>query len=887
MMKKTLLSLLLVIVMIFALSSCTQLEELLPYIEEIIGGFTGTEHSKTYVDFTPYEKELIKEQVGCDIPFLPNDEYFVDPYSYDGETGVNFYTFGNTYEEFFDYRSILAEYSYVGSHKDSYGCTWYSYENDDVFYDIAYYLTEDGEYCVDLYVYVLASNGNEGGNNNGGNNGDNNGNQGGDNEDNNGGSNNGGQTESHTYTGFTSSEKELFNEFCGFVVPFIANDEYYVEAYTYEDEVGINFYAIGNTAAEFSAYKSNFSIYAFVESFTDSYGDVWYTYEHNGFYIDISYYYYDGYGYLVDVYVYTTDDNQGGGSDNNGGNTDPSCLYTSFTSSEKSLFNQYFGEVIPFLPNNEYYVEEYTFEDEVGINFYTFGNTSDDFNAYRNQFSGYTLVDTYYDDYGDAWYTYYNGSFYVDMSYYDTDEHGWCIDVYAFTYVNDDNSGNNGENNGGNGGSITTDLPQGNNGVYDIDFTDATNVKDVTDLGYYIDGCPTIGSPAVLVIPVEFRDVTAASKGYTTEAIMNAFMKDGECDYYSVYDYYYISSYGQLTLDITVLDYWFRPQYSSSYYANATLNYYGEEIWGGDQLIMDEALAYLATIMDLSKFDSDNNGTIDAVVFINTLEIGDTNFEWAYRYWNLYTDSDGYYYEYDGVSANDYLWASYQFLYEAEDGLSFDDISAMNPYTFIHEFGHILGAEDYYDTAHIYDPMDRYDVMASMRGDHNAFTKFNYGWLTTSRLVVTDTSVTLTLEDFSKNGDTIIIANSWDEKLGAYQEYYIVVYYTSSGLNDEAIGGGYFPREGIVVYHINAVLKDEEYDGITYYYLANSNTDPSDEYGSEDNLIEFVMNGNDTYTYVVGDSLPSVIDDNGNYLAYTFTVDALDGEYATLTFTKR
>ena len=887
-MKKTLLSLLLVIVMIFALSSCTQLEELLPYIEEIIGGFTGTEHSKTYVDFTPYEKELIKEQIGCDIPFLPNDEYFVDPYSYDGETGVNFYTFGNTYEEFSDYRSILAEFSYVGSHKDSYGCTWYSYENDDVFYDIAYYLTEDGEYCVDLYVYVLASNGNEGGNNNGGNNGDNSGNQGGDNEDNNGESNNGGQTESHTYTGFTSSEKELFNEFCGFVVPFIANDEYYVEAYTYEDEVGINFYAIGNTAAEFSAYKSNFSIYVFVESFTDSYGDVWYTYEHNGFYIDISYYYYDGYGYLVDVYVYTTDDNQGGGSDNNGGNTDSSYLYTSFTSSEKSLFNQYFGKVIPFLPNNEYYVEEYTFEDEVGINFYTFGNTSDDFNAYRNQFSGYTLVDTYYDSYGDAWYTYYNGSFYVDMSYYDTDEYGWCIDIFVFTYVNDDNSGNNGENNGGNnGGSITTDLPQGNNGVYDIDFTDATNVKDVTDLGYYIDGCPTTGSPAVLVIPVEFSDVTAASKGYTTEAIMNAFMKNGECDYYSVYDYYYISSYGQLKLDITVLDYWFRPQYSSSYYANATLNYYGEEFWGGDQLIMDEALAYLATIMDLSKFDSDNNGTIDAVVFINTLEIGDTNFEWAYRYWNLYTDSDGYYYEYDGVSANDYLWASYQFLYEADDGLSFDDTSAMNPYTFIHEFGHILGAEDYYDTANIYDPMDRYDVMASMRGDHNAFTKFNYGWLTTSRLVVTDTSVTLTLEDFSKNGDTIIIANSWDEKLGAYQEYYIVVYYTSSGLNDEAIGGGYFSREGIVVYHINAVLEDEEYDGITYYYLANSNTDPSDEYGSEDNLIEFVMNGNDTYTYVVGDSLPSVIDDNGNYLAYTFTVDALDGEYATLTFTKR
>jgi hypothetical protein len=63
----------------------------------------------------------------------------------------------------------------------------------------------------------------------------------------------------------------------------------------------------------------------------------------------------------------------------------------------------------------------------------------------------------------------------------------------------------------------------------------------------------------------------------------------------------------------------------------------GYEIAIGDQLIMDEALAYLATIMDLSQFDSDNNGVIDAVVMVNTLDIGDDDFHWAYRYWNFYT----------------------------------------------------------------------------------------------------------------------------------------------------------------------------------------------------------------------------------------------------------
>ncbi len=461
-----------------------------------------------------------------------------------------------------------------------------------------------------------------------------------------------------------------------------------------------------------------------------------------------------------------------------------------------------------------------------------------------------------------------------------------------YVYAEDDggsgDSGNTGGGETGGDGNVGN-LPEGTDGVYDVDFTDATNVKDVTDQGYYLDGCPTTGSPAVLVIPVEFNDVKAASKGYTTDAIVNAFKKGGVTDYYSVYDYYYISSYGKLTLDVTVLDYWFCPQYDSDYYYSATMDYYGDETDIGDQLVIDEALAYLAGIMDLSIFDSDNNGIIDSIVIVNTLDINsDENFYWAYRYWNIYTDDEGYYYEYDGVSANDYLWAPYQFLhetYDADGNVDYTDTDAMNTYTFIHEFGHVLGADDYYDTSYIEAPLDGCDIMDSMTGDHNAYTKFNYGWLTTSRLVVADGSITLTLEDFSKNGDTIIIANNWDPTLGAYQEYYIVVYYTNNGLNagDE---NGYFVRDGVVVYHVNAELYTEEIDGEVYYDVYNNNTSPDDQYGTEDNLIEFVKSAEGNFTYVAGDTTPTIIDDNGNELIYSFTVDSLTDTHATITFTK-
>ena len=719
----------------------------------------------------------------------------------------------------------------------------------------------------------------------------------------------------HEYTDFNNAEKETFAELLGTTrVPFIPNDDYYFEVYeneydSGETEIGVNFYTYGNTEEEFEDYLASFTQYTLVESYEDDYGDTWYCYDakDGSHYIDLSYYATEE-GDVVDVYIYVLyegdDDNGGSDSDiGNSGDNTSNHTYTDFTSAEKSLFNEVIGAVIPFIPNDEYYVEEYSNdygdEREIGLNFYAFDNTEAEFEAYRALFSDYDFYGTEEDEYDDTWYYYdsADGSYCVDMTFYYY-ESAYVVDVYVY-YLTGSSSDDDG-NGSGSGSSDNEDnmitnegagLPTGTNGVFNVDFTDAEYVKNVTDQGYYLDGCPTVGSPAVLVIPVEFKDEKASDKGYSTDKLVEAFGKGGDTDYYSVYDYYMISSYGQLELDITVLDYWFCPENNSSYYYSATYDYYGDEVAIGDQLVLDEALAYLEGKMDLSKFDSDNNGVIDAVVLINTLDIGEEDFYWAYRYWNIYTDDEGYYYEYDGVSANDYLWASYQFLYETYDeegNVSYDDTSAMNTYTYIHEFAHILGLDDYYDTAYVGAPLDGYDMMDSMLGDHNAFSKFNLGWITSSRLVTTNSSVTLTLEDFSKNGDTIIIANNWDEKLGAYQEYYIVVYYTNNGLNAPD-AAGFFSRDGIVVYHVNASLYAEEYDGETYYDIYNNNTDISDPngYGTEDNLIEFVKSGEDTYTYVVGSTFVGVYDDNGDALGYTFTVDALTSTTATITFTAK
>ena len=87
---------------------------------------------------------------------------------------------------------------------------------------------------------------------------------------------------------------------------------------------------------------------------------------------------------------------------------------------------------------------------------------------------------------------------------------------------------------------------------------------------------------------------------------------------------------------------------------------------------------------------------------------------------------------------------------------------------------------------------------------------------------------------------------------------------------------------------MNASLCREEYEGEVYYDVYNNNTDISEEgYGTEDNLIEFVTSPAGNYTYVAGDSLGTVTDDSGAALGYTFTVDSIEGDTATVTFRKK
>ncbi|MCQ2773079.1 MAG: hypothetical protein MJ238_07420, partial [Bacilli bacterium] len=409
-------------------------------------------------------------------------------------------------------------------------------------------------------------------------------------------------------------------------------------------------------------------------------------------------------------------------------------------------------------------------------------------------------------------------------------------------------------------------------------------------------GMPTKGKRKVLVIPVEFNDCTASSKGYNISNLEKLFNgKGASSSFTSVKDYFYKSSYGQLELEFDIMPNWFKPSNNWSYYRTKVptdiYGYSGSDSQAtGEQLILNEALKSYDSTLNYKDYDSDNNGTIDSVIMIYTKdydanEDGDS-LAWAWRFWNLLGDTSntypggGYeYYYYDECNANDYLWASYKFMFDG--GTKGQDLDI---YTYCHEFSHVLGLDDYYDTEYIKHPMDGYDMMDAKMGDHCMYSKMALGWLDNVRLITTNSSVTIELKDMEKEGDAILIANNFNDTLGAFQEYWLIQYYTNNGLN--AIGN-IFPSNGILVYHIDSsVTYESKYEG---YVINNNNTTYTNKtgYGTRNNLIEFVPYSSSSNIYKANADLNKTLKDNkGNAIPHTFHIDNISGDTATLTFKK-
>ena len=295
---------------------------------------------------------------------------------------------------------------------------------------------------------------------------------------------------------------------------------------------------------------------------------------------------------------------------------------------------------------------------------------------------------------------------------------------------------------------------------------------------------PSVGTPKVLVVPVDFPNRRFANPTAVKTNIDIAFNGEATTSFQSLNSFYKTSSFNKLDLTGDVLDI-FTTSLNDSYYENLADGV-------GNTTIINEIMSFYDGVIDFTEYDYNQDGYLDGLYMIyNHPEEGWDSFWWAYL-WSYFGSS-----RFDGVLTTAYIWMPYEFV------VVNNRIDAL---TFIHETGHMLGIEDFYDYAEADGSGNEFglggaDMMDGNSGDHNPWSKMILGWIDP---LIIDTSMSVDLLPYISTGEALIITEKWNGTL--FDEYIVAMYYTPTGLyrgqNDYFFDG----QKGLVLYHVDARL---------------------------------------------------------------------------------
>ena len=344
--------------------------------------------------------------------------------------------------------------------------------------------------------------------------------------------------------------------------------------------------------------------------------------------------------------------------------------------------------------------------------------------------------------------------------------------------------------------------------------------KVAKENGAMTPGLPSTGNINVLVIPIGFKNSNYGSNEIIKEKLNTAFNGTKEATgWYSLKEYYKEASYGKLNITANILDVY-----------NTNVNY--DLVNGEYEDVYDyfiNSLTFYDNAINYADYDQNNDGYIDYVYLIYLAPYKKDDSQsltwWAY--------SDVYYGlgEFDNKEPRHFMWTSIEFFNEAiikvRDGDVLDEENSayvnINCETIIHETGHGLGLDDYYDYAlgGVKGGIGSFTMMDGNQGDLDPYSKAILGWINPT--VVAGLSLDTTISSFEATGDTIIISKHNKETY--FDEYYIIALYTPTGTNElkKDANKGLPSETGIMLWHINAQLKgtyailSEEAYNITKY----------------------------------------------------------------------
>jgi M6 family metalloprotease-like protein len=298
---------------------------------------------------------------------------------------------------------------------------------------------------------------------------------------------------------------------------------------------------------------------------------------------------------------------------------------------------------------------------------------------------------------------------------------------------------------------------------------------------------PTTGNRKAICILIGFTDLPFSKNHYDFSALFNqiGYNYDGATG--SFRDYYLENSYGQLDITFDVV---------GPYTASQNMAYYGANDSNGYDVkpreLVQEAIDLADPHVDYSQYT--NEGTEVQGLYVIYAGYGEeaggpANAIWAHA-WHLAAPIVR-----DGVTLHKYGCSA------ELRGYSGTEINGIGMVA--HEFGHLLGAPDFYDTDYTtggwYDGTGFWDLMAdgSWNDDgttpahHNAYTKTAiYGWANPTIIVG---STTVTLANSTENGNSFYRINTTTSN-----EYYLLENRWRHKFDS------YIPGDGMLIYHVHS-----------------------------------------------------------------------------------
>lgn len=321
---------------------------------------------------------------------------------------------------------------------------------------------------------------------------------------------------------------------------------------------------------------------------------------------------------------------------------------------------------------------------------------------------------------------------------------------------------------------------------------------------------PLLGTPRSIVILVNFSDTTFVTPTPQT-AFTNLLNQDGYSangGTGSARDYFMASSYGKFAPDFDVFGPVTLPQTMAYYGANDANGYDIKPV----QMIVDACTAAFNAGLDFSQYDTDNDGIIDNVFVCyaghNEAEGGPANSIWPHS-WDVYSGN------YSGTTAsitfNGKLLSHYACTSELQ-GSSGSNMCGVG--TFCHEFGHVLGLPDYYDTTgsqantlNSWSIMDygNYSNLGRTPPTYSVYDRFFLGWITPEEessqtaLTLLPISQSKTVPENTNNQAFLLSAttHNLNGQSPSPGEFFMLEYRKKTGWDT------YLPAEGMCIWHID------------------------------------------------------------------------------------